>query len=137
MGMGNGNGNGNAMDNTNSFVDKPKLNLKAKVVYRNRQKQTVQECEYALEDYMDMMSMDMKRLITDVEDLVYMSNNNSPKEEWPEWQLVSFNKIKTKLLDKAGEMERLPDSIFDANEESEDAPSVFWDKLFGGDRKGK
>lgn len=127
------------MENMSSFGGKPKLNLKARVVYRNRQKQTIQECEYALEDYMDMMSMDMKRLITDVEDLVYMSNNNSPKEEWPEWQLVSFNKIKTKLLDKAGEMERLPDSIFDANEESEDAPSVFWDKLFGGDRdrKGK
>ena len=46
------------------------MNLKTQVTYKNKDLATIQVCEYALQDYADMISMDLKRVITDVEDMV-------------------------------------------------------------------
>lgn len=111
------------------------MDLKAKVQYKNRKQQVVHEVEYALPDYTDVLSMDMKRIISDVEDLIYTLNNNAPKEEWSTETLLQFDKIKRKLLDKAGELSRLPDCIYDGDAvKNSDSPSRFWDRVFSDKR---
>lgn len=104
------------------------MNLKAEVVYKNKNLEPVSRCVYSFEDYMDMLSMDLKRIITDVEDLMYIMNDNRPKEEWKEAEIAAFNKIRSKILDKAGEVGRLPACIFDADED-EGSVAGFWDKF--------
>lgn len=111
------------------------MNLKAKVVYRNRNLEPVYECEYMLKDYADVLSMDMKKIVSDVEDLVYLANGNKPKEEWTEAELVAFNKIRCKLLDKAGEMSRLPESLYDADADKSGSPGTFWERMFDEKRR--
>lgn len=76
-----------------------------------------------------MISMDLKRVITDVEDMVQASTGNISKDEWPAEVLYEFNKVKHKLLDKAGEISRLPGNIFDADQR-ENSVSSFWDRVF-------
>lgn len=76
-----------------------------------------------------MLSLDLKRIITDVEDLVYALNGDCSKEEWSDETLAAFNKIKHKILDKAGEIGRLPENIFDADEDGNEVSS-FWDRFF-------
>lgn len=104
------------------------MELKTRIVYKNKKLETVSECVYPLRDYADMLSLDLKRIITDVEDLLYSMNDNRPKEEWKDAELSAFNKIKHKILDKAGEIERLPENIFDSDVMN-DSVSAFWDKL--------
>lgn len=105
------------------------MNLKAKVVYKNRNLKTISECEYNLKDYTDMLSMDLKRIISDVEDLVYSMTGSKSKEDWNESDILAFNRIKHKILDKAGEIERLPVNIFDGDNDA-GSISSFWDSLF-------
>lgn len=105
------------------------MNLRMRIVYKNKELKPISKCEYSLEDYSDMLSMDLKRIITDVEDLIYTMNGNKPKDEWDENALCAFGKIKHKLLDKAGEVARLPENIFDA-ENDKDSISSFWNELF-------
>lgn len=104
------------------------MGLKVNVTYKNRNLKTVQECEYDLSDYATMLGLDLKRIITDIEDMVYLLNGNKSKDDWTEDEIRSFNKIKHKLLDKAGEIERLPHSIYDERESS--PTSRFWDRMF-------
>lgn len=104
------------------------MKLRARIQYKNKELRTVCDCEYSLKDYTDMLSLDLKRIISDVEDLVYGMNGNLPKDEWRESDLLAFNKIKHKILDKAGEVERLPDNIFDADVEV-NSMSAFWDRV--------
>lgn len=103
------------------------MNLKAKVVYKNKQLETVSECVYPLEDYAEMLSMDLKRIITDVEDLIYTMNDNLPKEEWGSAEISAFTKIRSKILDKAGEVGRLSECIFDADKDG--CVAGFWDRF--------
>ena len=111
------------------------MNLKVKVAYRNRKLETVQECEYDLKDYLDVLSMDMKRLISDVEDIAYTANNGASKETWSEEETLAFNKVKHKLLDKAGELSRLYENLYDEEKEAKDKPSSFWWGLFDKDKE--
>ena len=105
------------------------MDLKVNVAYKNKNLETIQTCEYQLKDYTDMLSTGLKRIISDVEDLVYIMNGNRPKDEWNDSEIIVFNKIKHKLFDKAGEVSRIPDEIFDADIQK-NAISSFWDRLF-------
>lgn len=89
----------------------------------------VSKCEYDLRDYTDMLSLDLKRIITDVEDLVYIATGGKSKEDWHENELLAFEKIKHKILDKAGEIGRLPENIFDSDA-CDKSTSSFWDRIF-------
>lgn len=109
------------------------MELRAKVTYKNRNMEPVYECDYPLKDYTDVLSMDLKKLISDVEDLVYLVNGSKPKEEWSDAELVCFNKIRCKLLDKAGELTRLPDSIYDGAGDNS-SPASFWERTFNKGR---
>lgn len=92
--------------------------LGVKVVYRNKEMEPVYTKTYSLDEYVDMVKTDLLRLVTDVEDLCYAANNNKPKEEWSDKTFSAFNKIKHKLLDKAGDIGRLPDNITELKTES-------------------
>lgn len=85
--------------------------LNVKVAYRNAKLELVAERVYSLEDYASMIKTDLLHLISDVEDLCYAANGNRVKEEWTDETWSSFCKIKHKILDKAGEIGRLPMNI--------------------------
>lgn len=85
--------------------------LKVKVVYRDRNLNPTSEKTYLLRDYTDMLKMDMLHLVEDVEDLVLIANGNKPKDEWNDDTWTAFQRIRHKLLDKAGAVGRLPDNM--------------------------
>lgn len=85
--------------------------MNVKVEYRNAKMELISEQIYDLTDYTAMLKADLLRLITDIEDLCYSVNGNRPKDEWSDETWSSFCKLKHKLLDKAGEISRLPANI--------------------------
>lgn len=85
--------------------------LKVKVVYRDRNLNPTSEKTYLLHDYTDMLKMNILRIIADIEDLVYITNGNKPKDEWSDDTWTAFQRIRHKLLDKAGSIGRLPDDL--------------------------
>lgn len=89
--------------------------LGVKVVYRNEKLDPVYEMTYSLKEYTDMLRADLLRQITDIEDMQYAVNDNKPKTEWTDDSWVNFCRIKHKLLDKAGDIGRLPENIFECD----------------------
>ena len=85
--------------------------MDVKIRYLNEKREFVSEKTYPLSDYTDMIRVDLLRLITDVEDLCYAANGNRVKAEWSDETWSAFCKIKHKLLDKAGEIGRLPENL--------------------------
>lgn len=85
--------------------------MNVQVEYRNAKMELISRQVYDLTDYTSMLKADLLRLITDVEDLCFEVNGNRPKEEWSDESWSAFCKIKHKLLDKAGEIGRLPANI--------------------------
>lgn len=85
--------------------------MDVKVEYRNAKMDVVSEKTYPLAIYTGMIEADLLRLITDIEDLCYEVNGNRVKDEWSDETWAAFCKIKHKLLDKAGEIGRLPDNL--------------------------
>ena len=90
-----------------------KQELGVKITYRNEKLEPVYERAYSLEDYTDMLRADLLRLISDVEDLVYVATDNKTKDEWSDSLWAAFYRIKHKLLDKAGDIGRLPANLFE------------------------
>lgn len=85
--------------------------LGVRVVYRDKNMEPKYSKVYSLKEYTEMLRTDLLRLITDVEDLCYSVNDNKPKEEWTDETFAGFSKIKHKLLDKAGDVGRIPDNL--------------------------
>lgn len=86
-------------------------NLCVNVVYRDKDKQPVYTKNYTLREYTDMLRADLLRIITDIEDMCYAVNGGQQKEDWSDETFSGFNKIKHKILDKAGDIGRVPDNI--------------------------
>ena len=86
-------------------------NLGVRVTYRNYDLEQVYTKTYSFREYTEMLHTDLLRLITDIEDLCYTVNNGKPKEEWTDESFTAFNKIKHKLLDKAGDIGRMPENL--------------------------
>ena len=53
----------------------------------------------------------MLRLVTDIEDVIYRSNDNKPRADWPDDVWQAYCRIRHKILDMAGDIGRLPDNI--------------------------
>ena len=85
--------------------------LGIKVTYRNRDLENVYTKTYSFCEYTEMLHADLLRLVTDIEDLCYTMNGGKPKEEWTDESFAAFNKIKHKLLDKAGDIGRMPENM--------------------------
>lgn len=111
-------------------------NQGVKIIYRNEHLDPMYEKEYSLRDYCDMLREDLLRLITDVEDMTYELTGNKSKEEWPDEAWAAFCKIKHKLLDKAGDIGRLPENVFPRTRTDgfgdEENQSAFVAKVFKG-----
>lgn len=85
--------------------------LSVHIVYRNAERMPVADALYAIDEYARMLSNDLLKLITDVEDCIYAATDGQSKEDWNDNTFVRFCKVKHKLLDKAGEISRLPENI--------------------------
>jgi hypothetical protein len=59
-----------------------------------------------------MLKNDLLWLIGDIEQLCFSASGNKPKAEWSDRMWVGFNAIKHKLLDKAGDIGRLPRNLY-------------------------
>lgn len=97
--------------------------FKVKVKYRNELGDMISSREYLLSDYVGMIRTDLFRVITDVENLYYRLNDGKPKREWAASDMEDFNLLKHRLLDKAGEIERLPEILM-ADSETGDGTVV-------------
>lgn len=91
--------------------------LKVRVTYRNEKMEPVITKEYTLDCYTSSLKYELMRIITDVEDALYMAQDNKQKEDWDENVLKSFVRIRHKLLDEANAIERLPQDLLKEGEE--------------------
>lgn len=87
-----------------------------RVVYRNQNLKPVYTKEYTLHEYTEMLQDDLRWLVTDVENLCYDASGGKPKTEWSDRMWVAFNSIKHKLLDKAGDIGRLPNTLYERSD---------------------
>lgn len=85
--------------------------LRVKVTYRNEKMEPVITKEYTLDCYTSSMKYELMRIITDVEDALYIAQDNKQKEDWDENVLKAFVRIRHKLLDEANAIERLPQDL--------------------------
>ena len=86
--------------------------LGVRVVYRGKNLKPVYTKEYTLEEYTQMIQQDLLYLITDIENLCYEATGKG-KEEWSDRVWVGFNAVKHKMLDKAGDIGRLPNNLYE------------------------
>ena len=110
-------------------------NIGVNISYKNSKQETVCNKTYTLEEYTALMHADQLRLISDVEDMAYKLNQGKPKSEWTDDSWASFCCNKHKLLDKAGEIERLPQNLVeysrdDGTEDDEENLSKFVARVF-------
>lgn len=84
---------------------------RVQITYRNENLETVCERDYSLEEYLSILRLDLLRIIMDVEDFGYALTSGKPKEMWSQEAQGVFGKIRHKILDKAGEIERLPQNM--------------------------
>ena len=85
--------------------------LGIRVTYRKKNMEPTYSKVYSITEYTEMLRTDLLRLVTDVEELCYAANCNKPKEEWTDETFSGFSKIKHKLLDKAGDVGRIPENL--------------------------
>lgn len=91
------------------------------VEYKNKEMETICAKKYTLNEYTSLISLDIKRIIMDVEDLVYLLEGGASKDEWSPTAIKSFARIRHKLLDRAGDIERLTDSLYIDEDGAEEA----------------
>ena len=87
--------------------------LGVRVVYRDKTLKPVYTLDYTLQEYTEMLQNDLRWLVTDIENLCYEASGGKPKDQWSDRMWVAFNTIKHKLLDKAGDIGRLPRNLYE------------------------
>ncbi len=85
--------------------------FKVKIEYKNKNLETVVEKEYSFPDYTEMLNLELKRVLMDIEDAFYYFAGNKQKKDWPEELTARFNKIRHKILDQANAIQRLPQNL--------------------------
>ena len=85
--------------------------ITVRITYRDKDLHPTYTKTYSLGEYADIIRADLQGLVGDVETLGYIANDNKPKEEWSDESFAVFSRVKHKLLDKAGEIGRLPSNI--------------------------
>ena len=84
---------------------------KVKIEYKNKDLETVVEKEYEFLDYTEMLSLELKRILMDIEDAFYHFSGNKQKQDWPPELTERFQKIRHKLLDQSNAIKRLPENL--------------------------
>lgn len=85
--------------------------LGVRVIYRDKDLRPTYTKTYSISEYAEAMRADLQGLIGDIETLGYIANENRRKEEWGDESFAVFSRVKHKLLDKAGEIGRLPSNL--------------------------
>ena len=85
---------------------------KVKIEYKNEKLETVVEKEYDFVQYTELLQMELKRVIMDVEDAFYAFSGNKQKEDWDDDMKERFKRIRHKLLDQANAVKRLPQNLY-------------------------
>ena len=85
--------------------------FKVKIVYKNKDLEPVVEKEYDFIDYTEMVSLDLKRILMDIEDAFYYFSGNKQKKDWDQETSERFMKIRHKMLDQANAIRRLPENL--------------------------
>ena len=85
--------------------------FKVKIEYKNKNLETVVEKQYDFIDYTDMLHLELKRILMDIEDAFYYFSGNKQKQDWPPELTERFTKIRHKLLDEANAIRRLPENL--------------------------
>lgn len=88
---------------------------KVKIEYKNKNLETIVEKEYDFLDYTEMLNLELKRVLMDIEDAFYFFSGNKQKAQWSPDLTNRFNKIRHKLLDQANAIKRLPNTLFYKN----------------------
>lgn len=81
------------------------------VVYKNRNMEQVFKKNYQLADYCQEQKINILKVISDVENSFYRSQDGFSKESWPQPVIDEFQRIRHKLLDIANSIERLPQNL--------------------------
>lgn len=81
------------------------------VEYRNRDMEKIGERRYDFQEYVDLVSLEIKRIILDVEDMLFRIEEQKQKDEWSNENMVDFMKIRHKLLDEANAVSRIPHQL--------------------------
>lgn len=85
--------------------------FKVKIEYKNKNLETVVEKEYEFVDYVEMLNLELKRVLMDVEDAFYWFSGDKQKQDWSPELSERFNRIRHKLLDQANAIKRLPENL--------------------------
>ena len=85
--------------------------FRVKIEYKNKDLETVVEKEYNFIDYVDMLNLELKHILMDIEDAFYAFSGNKQKEEWDKDTAERFKKIRHKILDQANAIKRLPENL--------------------------
>lgn len=81
------------------------------VEYLNRDMQKVGEGNFTLSEYTDLIDLELKRVIMDIEDIFYEIEEGKPQKEWSKASSRKFQKLRHKLLDQANAVKRLPSEL--------------------------
>lgn len=85
--------------------------FKVNIEYKDKRLQTINERTYEFNEYVQMIQLELMRIIMDIEDAFYHMQGNKQKEEWDNDVLSAFQKIRHKLLDQANAIKRLPSTL--------------------------
>ena len=85
--------------------------FKVKIEYKNKDLETIVEKEYDFIDYTEMINLELKRILMDIEDAFYCFSGNKQKQDWSPELTEKFQKIRHKLLDQANAIKRLPENL--------------------------
>ena len=87
-----------------------------KITYKNRNLEDVGGRVYDLQQYAEVLKLEIMCTIMDVEDAFYTLQDSKAKEEWSTETMAQFQKIRHKMLDQANAIERLPQNLYYKNE---------------------
>lgn len=85
--------------------------FKVNIEYKNKDLETVVEKEYDFIDYTEMLNLELKRILMDIEDAFYYFSDNKQKQDWSPELTERFKKIRHKILDQANSIKRLPENL--------------------------
>ena len=83
-----------------------------KIAYKNKNLEDISTRTYDFQQYVEMIKLELMRIIMDLEDVFYYLQDSKAKEDWDEETTNKFQKIRHKLLDQANSIERLPRNLY-------------------------
>ena len=82
--------------------------IRVRSMYRNKDMEIVDQQDLTLEEWAALQKNRLMKLVAEAEDLAYRATDGKSKEEWPRDVMESFLRLRHRILDAAGEADRLP-----------------------------